>query len=110
MERNKEQKIKKILACITFFLCATLFIIIYKDCKGNKEPEDVAISNVKKYLYKNLHDPSSYTPVGWSKIIKNEDNCFIRHVYRAKNGFGAIVKEERDFLLNCETWEVEGMK
>lgn len=57
---------------------------------------------VESYLKSNLNDPESYDSIEWSKVAHEGQNYFVRHKYRAKNGYGALVIEHKLFVLNAK--------
>ena len=68
---------------------------------------DASVSQVEDYLKDNLNDPGSYDPISWSEVFKLNDAkedgfaCYqVRHKYRVKNAFGAIILEEKLFRLD----------
>jgi len=101
-----------VVLIIAAFVCYTIFT------DGNKKNTDTqqivfnnsldaSVSQVEDYLKNNLNDPSSYSPVSWSEVFKLNDTkesgfaCYqVRHKYRAKNAFGAMVLEEKLFKLD----------
>lgn len=73
---------------------------------------DGSVRQVEKYLKANLNDADSYEPMEWYNVVdisSNKDNpdttlykYFVRHRYRAANGFGAKVINESYFYLDKE--------
>lgn len=62
---------------------------------------DGSVRQVKDYLKNNLKDPDSYEGIEWSNVVKQGDGSFrVRHKYRAKNGFGGYVIENKVFVLD----------
>ena len=66
---------------------------------------DASVFQVENYLKKNLNDPNSYEGIEWSPVIIDSadghlKNYTVRHKYRAKNGFGGFVVENRIFYLD----------
>jgi len=69
---------------------------------------DASVYQVEDYLKKNyLNDPDSYQEISWSTVFKlNESKeagvpkYQVRHKFRAKNGFGGYVVEEKVFRLD----------
>ena len=68
---------------------------------------DASVSQVEEYLKSNLSDPDSYQEISWSVVVKLNDSkeegfpkYQVRHKYRAKNGFGGYVVEEKIFRLD----------
>lgn len=103
----------KIIALTLF--CFTLF-----SCSNEKEVTpsrmDTVKLNVRIYMNRNLNDPGSYEPATWGSL-RNKDSYspeeiqaieqtnpetefLIGHEYRAKNGFGALIKTQQVFLLD----------
>ncbi len=59
-----------------------------------------AVFQVEAYLDKNLRDPGSRQSIEWSRLYPLPDGkYYVRHKYRAKNGFGAMVIEDRSFAI-----------
>lgn len=66
---------------------------------------DASVYQVEQYLKREyLKDPDSYEGIEWSKVQKDNTNSlykyYVRHKYRAKNGFGGYVVEEKIFYLD----------
>jgi len=59
-----------------------------------------AESAVKLWLDQNLNDPDSLRIAEWSPVHKARVSYFIRCKYRAKNGFGGYVAENKVFRLS----------
>lgn len=66
----------------------------------SNEGTDGKVVQVEEYLEKNLNDPSSYQSIEWSNVIKSGNIYLVRHKYRAKNGFGALMVYEQVFSLD----------
>jgi hypothetical protein len=67
-------------------------------------PFDGSVAQVEDYLKENLKDPDSYEGIDWSKVVKEDGNDYsfmVRHKYRAKNGFGGYVVENKVFYLSA---------
>jgi len=66
---------------------------------------DGSVYQVEDYLKDEyLKDPDSYQGIEWSKVQKDNSNSlykyYVRHKYRAKNGFGGYAVEEKIFYLD----------
>ena len=66
---------------------------------------DGSVYQVERYLKTEyLKDPDSYESIEWSKVQKDNSNSlykyYVRHKYRAKNGFGGYVVEQKIFYLD----------
>jgi hypothetical protein len=62
---------------------------------------DGSVSQVKTWLKANLKDPKSLECIEWSKVSKQSDGGYmVRVKYRAKNGFGGYVVENKVFFLD----------
>ena len=121
---QKERKRAKInIFLFLFFILMFIFIGILT-CSGpsqtdsNKKDEnttskdtlpivhnsdwDGSVKQVKDYLKENLNDADSYESVSWGPVQQNPDNheFFVRHKYRAKNGFGALMLYDQFFTLD----------
>ena len=59
---------------------------------GVKQGED--------YLDSTLRDPDSYESIEWSEVKEKADGYYVRHKYRAKNGFGGMVVTNQLFHLD----------
>jgi gas vesicle protein len=58
---------------------------------------------VKRFLKNNLNDPGSYDSSDWSDVVKISDETYaIRHAYRARNGFGALIKQNTVFYIDID--------
>ena len=111
-----------ITGCLLFIGCSET----KTEEKVLKTQQQIAEENISSYLKKELNDPSSYQPEYFGKLTKidadkefNEnlkegsdstfclkikadtEGCYrVEHKYRAKNGYGAIMKEELVFVLD----------
>ena len=63
---------------------------------------DGSVSQIESFLEKNLNDPDSYESIEWSEVIKNDKGYVVRHKYRAKNGFGALIIQNQIFYLDFD--------
>ena len=62
---------------------------------------DGGVKQVKEYLkYNYLRDPDSYESIEWSEVKRKDDGYYVRHKYRAKNGFGGYVVANQLFHLD----------
>lgn len=61
---------------------------------------DGSVSQVKEYLKNNLSDNKSYESIDWSEVSETPNGYMVRHKFRAKNGFGGYVIENKIFYLN----------
>lgn len=80
-----------------------LLFFIFSIVSCSKTPEQKACIAVEKYLKQNLDDPKSYEPGAFS-IDSVSDTVFkgwkVTHEFRAKNAFGAVIKEEGVFFVD----------
>lgn len=112
---QKQSKIS-LAGCIILIIVALVCYAVFTD-KGKTSTNtnqtvynnslDASVSQVEDYVKENSNDPSSYEPVSWSEVFKLNNTeeigfaCFqVRHKYRAKNAFGAIILEEKLFKLD----------
>ena len=62
---------------------------------------DGSVKQVKEYLKNSyLRDPDSYESIEWSEVKRKDDGYYVRHKYRAKNGFGGYVVANQLFHLD----------
>lgn len=61
---------------------------------------DGSVKQVKDYLKSTLRDPDSYESIEWSEVKEKSDGYYVRHKYRAKNGFGGYVVANQLFHLD----------
>lgn len=62
---------------------------------------DGSVKQVKDYLkYSYLRDPDSYESIEWSEVKRKDDGFYVRHKYRAENGFGGSVVANQLFHLD----------
>ena len=65
---------------------------------------DASVSQVERYLKAKLSDPYSYESMEWSAVNEMSGNgdyrYWVRHKYRAKNGYGGYVIENKIFYLD----------
>lgn len=58
------------------------------------------VKQVEDYLESTLRDPDSYESIEWSEVKTKSDGYYVRHKYRAKNGFGGYVVANQLFHLD----------
>lgn len=58
------------------------------------------VKQVEDYLERTLRDPNSYESIEWSEVKQKDDGFYVRHKYRAKNGFGGSVVTNQLFHLD----------
>jgi hypothetical protein len=58
------------------------------------------VKQVEDYLELTLRDPDSYESIEWSEVKEKADGYYVRHKYRAKNGFGGYVVANQLFHLD----------
>lgn len=58
------------------------------------------VKQVEDYLERTLRDPDSYESIEWSEVKQKADGYYVRHKYRAKNGFGGYVVTNQLFHLD----------
>ena len=58
------------------------------------------VKQVENYLERTLRDPDSYESIEWSEVKEKSDGYYVRHKYRAKNGFGGYVVTNQLFHLD----------
>ena len=58
------------------------------------------VKQVENYLERTLRDPDSYESIEWSEVKEKSDGYYVRHKYRAKNGFGGYVVANQLFHLD----------
>lgn len=58
------------------------------------------VKQVEDYLERTLRDPDSYESIEWSEVKQKDDGYYVRHKYRAKNGFGGMVVTNQLFHLD----------
>ena len=61
---------------------------------------DASVRQVEEYLKENLNDPSSYQAIDWSPVQKTGGGYAVRHKYRAKNAYGALVIANQIFFMD----------
>ena len=58
------------------------------------------VKQVEDYLERTLRDPESYESIEWSEVKEKADGYYVRHKYRARNGFGGHVVANQLFHLD----------
>ncbi len=115
----KNKRLSKRIALFFALPLIVLFIIVViivnkntpEEPKVIKAPEEIvhknsidgSVEQVEDYLRANLNDAESYKPVSWSKVFKNEGDImryYVRHSYRAKNGFGGYILKDQMFYMD----------
>lgn len=70
---------------------------------------DGSVRPVKEFIEKNLPDKKSFEAIEWSKVLSTgQDECVVRLKFRAKNGFGGYVIENKLFSFD-RSGRVTGM-
>jgi hypothetical protein len=107
---------EKVFGCSNLLLFLIFFSVIViwgaSKCSSSKDSEqrhhDIvynegttgSVEQVESYLKSNLNDPKSYQPVEWSNVVKKGNLYCVRHKYRAKNGFGALMLYNQVFTMD----------
>lgn len=103
---------EKFLGCSTLIVVAIIIILSFNwltsRCSSEETHSEIVynagsdgnVKQVEKYLKDNLNDPNSYQPIEWSKVVKNGSMFKVRHKYRAKNGFGALMIYNQVFTVD----------
>ena len=68
------------------------------EVKNNKW--NSGVKQVEEYLERTLRDPDSYESIEWSEVKQKDDGYYVRHKYRAKNGYGGMVVTNQLFHLD----------
>ena len=120
MKENKkweEMTLKeKTTGCITLIVLAIIAIYVlgwgFQKCSAPSEEDMLPNTKVElksngtvvpvaNYLKKNLNDPDSYQPIEWSRIIETDKGVYsVRHRYRAKNAFNALIVCDQVFSMD----------
>ena len=80
--------------------------IFYLDKDGNvtryTDYDDASVyQQVEQFLDDHLKYPDSYESIEWSPVQKTENGYYyVRHKYRARNGFGEMKIENKIFYLD----------
>ncbi len=61
---------------------------------------DGSVWQVERFLERNLKDPDSFEAIEWSPVLDTGDGFTVRCQYRARNGFGGMVVENKLFRLS----------
>jgi hypothetical protein len=57
--------------------------------------------SIGRYMLQNLDDPRSYEPVAYGEVVNfGMYQNALKHQYRAKNRFGALVLSETTFVID----------
>lgn len=113
---TNNQNQNKNYGCLIIIIIAVIFgiySVVTDDNDNNSQntetvknsPYDASVYQVERYLKREyLKDPDSYEGIEWSKVQIDNSNSlykyYVRHKYRAKNGFGGYVVEEKLFYLD----------
>jgi hypothetical protein len=71
---------------------SVITLLFLASCKS-QTPETKACTAVENYMKEHLDDPKSYEP-GKCTVNPNGSGWDVDHEFRAKNQFGALVKDE----------------
>ena len=107
---------EKATGCITFIVLTFIFIAVLgwliEKCSAPSEEDMLphtkielksngTVVPVANYLKNNLNDPNSYQPIEWSRIIETDKGVYsVRHRYRAKNAFNALIVCDQVFSMD----------
>lgn len=116
MKENKkweEMTLKeKTTGCITLIVLAIILGWALQKCSTPSEEDMLphtkielksngTVVPVANYLKKNLNDPNSYQAIEWSRIIETDKGVYsVRHRYRAKNAFNALIVCDQVFSID----------
>ena len=104
-DRAINKKIKK----ISFILVIVISVIYVVFDDGSSSFDEIPVTNsgldasvyqVEQFLDDNLNDPDSYDPIEWSAVQPTKNGYYVRHKYRARNGFGGMNIENKIFYLD----------
>lgn len=111
--RRKNNNFGYLIVIIIALIFGLNVIMNADDRKSNTEKSeivsnseyDASVYQVENYLKTEyLRDPDSYQSIEWSKVQKDKSKpnykYYVRHKFRAKNGFGGYVVEEKIFYLD----------
>ena len=107
-EPTNDQRGKKTYKGILFISIVIISIVLANltDDSSNIGPSvqnnglDASVYQVKQFLDDHLKDPDSYDPIEWSAVQSTENGYYVRHKYRARNGFGGMNIENKIFYLD----------
>ena len=108
MTPKEKKKARFNLVCFGIIVVALVIICAIggsstseKEVVFNNEM-DASVKQVKDYLKENLNDPNSYDSVEWSTVVQHPETkeYIVRHKYRAKNAFGAVMSYNQLFTMD----------
>ena len=82
---------------------ASVFFPVHNEPVFNS-PFDDSVAQVEEFLEKNLKNPDSLEIVEWGKVRNYTPDEPLRYIvwckYRAKNSFGGLVVEKKNFIFD----------
>lgn len=87
-----------------------LYILLISFCACKTAPlttEQKIHGMIDSAIVKSLDDPKSYESVGFKMKRNERGEYMVRHSFRAKNKFGALVLQEECFLVDKNLKEVD---
>ena len=107
-EKTSTQNLRRFGLGFVAVIILSIFYPFFRDnlSRYNEDPVknnglDASVYQVEQYLKNNLRDPDSYEPMEWSAVQKTKNGWYyVRHKYRARNGFGGMNIENQIFYLD----------
>lgn len=100
---NQEVKIsksRKIISMTCFLIVVFCIVAVSIDFFCSSTPKEDAQCAVREYMKSHLNDPTSYEDVSWGDLTQVNETYFMKHSFRAKNGFGALMLSTKLFILS----------
>lgn len=97
-----------ITACVLAAIVGVPVSLVFKNEPVSATPAQVvqnsaydgSVRQVEEWMEKNLDDPGSFKAVEWSPVVTTaQGNYVVRCKFRAKNKMGALVLENKAFIL-----------
>ena len=87
----------KIISIVVLWIVITLF----QGCTlfENKNPLNKYEEKIKNYYLENLNDPKSYESIKTDILYQSNESTIIKHTYRTKNTFNALIKDTSYFIM-----------
>ena len=100
---QREKKTYKGILFISIVIISMVLVNVNPTDNSSKVQNnglDASVYQVEQFLEDHLNDPDSYDPIEWSAVQKTKNGYYVRHKYRARNGFGGMNIENKIFYLD----------
>lgn len=92
---------KNLKLFLKFTLGLILIMTTFQGCtsQDNKKPLTETEKKIQEYYKEKLNDPNSYEPIKTDVLYTTNITKVVKHSYRAKNSYNAIIKQNSYFII-----------